>query len=297
MPLLEVVVAPTTRRRGHRHLCRVGQAPGQDGDRGQRRSRLLHLPDPRPLHERGRPPARRRGPDRGHRPGDDPLGVPGRSGDPGRRGGHRRRGQDRRDHGARRSARGWRPARASPGWWRTGARDARTAAGSTGTRTGPGRGSTRRCTTCSGSPRAAGLRTDQVQERLYLHLLNEAARCLEEGVLRSARDGDVGAVFGLGYPPFRGGPFTTIDRLGAAEVVARLKPLADGARRPIRPRRPAPHRRQGRQAPQGLTTTDRPPRPSSWPDQPARLKGTSVMVATPMSRATSSPPENGPVTV
>ncbi len=74
---------------------------------------------------------------------------------------------------------------------------------------------------------AAGLRTDQVQERLYLHLLNEAARCLEEGVLRSARDGDVGAVFGLGYPPFRGGPFTTIDRFGAAEVVARLEALAE----------------------------------------------------------------------
>ncbi len=69
--------------------------------------------------------------------------------------------------------------------------------------------------------------TEEVQERLYLHLLNEAARCLEDGILRSARDGDIGAVLGLGYPPFRGGPFATIDRLGAAEVVARLSSLAD----------------------------------------------------------------------
>ena len=64
-----------------------------------------------------------------------------------------------------------------------------------------------------------------IQERLSLAFLNEAARCLEDGVLRSARDGDIGAVFGLGYPPFRGGPFWTIDRMGAAKVVERLEAL------------------------------------------------------------------------
>ncbi|HET8643989.1 MAG TPA: 3-hydroxyacyl-CoA dehydrogenase NAD-binding domain-containing protein, partial [Vicinamibacteria bacterium] len=66
----------------------------------------------------------------------------------------------------------------------------------------------------------------EIQERLVFQFLNESALCLEEGILRSPRDGDVGAIFGLGFPPFLGGPFRYLDHLGprfAVEVLERLR--------------------------------------------------------------------------
>ena len=66
----------------------------------------------------------------------------------------------------------------------------------------------------------------QVEKRLVYPLLNEAARAAAEGVIRSPRDGDIGAIFGIGFPPFLGGPLRLIDSLGAAAVVATLEGLA-----------------------------------------------------------------------
>ena len=66
----------------------------------------------------------------------------------------------------------------------------------------------------------------EIAQRCVMMMLNEAARCLDEGVVRNARDGDIGGVFGIGFPPFLGGPFRYMDTLGAGEVVAQLQRLA-----------------------------------------------------------------------
>lgn len=65
-----------------------------------------------------------------------------------------------------------------------------------------------------------------IAQRCTMMMLNEAARCLDESIIRNPRDGDIGAVFGIGFPPFLGGPFRYMDRLGADKVVKTLNLLA-----------------------------------------------------------------------
>ncbi|QAT83695.1 multifunctional fatty acid oxidation complex subunit alpha [Corallococcus coralloides] len=67
----------------------------------------------------------------------------------------------------------------------------------------------------------------EMAERVALQMVNEAIRCLGEGILRSARDGDVGAIFGLGFPPFLGGPFRYADALGPANLLRKLEHYHD----------------------------------------------------------------------
>ncbi|RAJ96865.1 fatty acid oxidation complex subunit alpha FadJ [Aliidiomarina maris] len=69
------------------------------------------------------------------------------------------------------------------------------------------------------------LTQEQVVERCIYPMLNEAAWCLQDDIIRSPRDGDIGAIFGIGFPPFLGGPFRYMDSLGIAQVVATLQRL------------------------------------------------------------------------
>ena len=68
---------------------------------------------------------------------------------------------------------------------------------------------------------------EDLRDRLALLMVNEAAFCLSEGIVASPRDADAGAILGLGFPPFRGGPFRHVDATGAAAVVERLEELAE----------------------------------------------------------------------
>ncbi len=77
------------------------------------------------------------------------------------------------------------------------------------------------------TPRPAPPDAHPLAERLAFAMLNEAARALEDRVVRQPRDGDVGAIFGIGFPPWRGGPFRALDALGAPVAVATLERLAN----------------------------------------------------------------------
>jgi 3-hydroxyacyl-CoA dehydrogenase/enoyl-CoA hydratase/3-hydroxybutyryl-CoA epimerase len=79
----------------------------------------------------------------------------------------------------------------------------------------------------NGGPRPA-----EIVQRLVYAMLNEAARAVGDGVVRSPRDGDIAAIFGIGFPPFRGGPLRHADDIGAARLVGELDRLAQrlGAR-------------------------------------------------------------------
>lgn len=63
-------------------------------------------------------------------------------------------------------------------------------------------------------------------DRLMFVQANEAARCLEEGVLRSVADGNIGSILGWGFAPFQGGALQFINSLGLKAFVARAQALA-----------------------------------------------------------------------
>ncbi|MCC5794785.1 MAG: enoyl-CoA hydratase/isomerase family protein [Chromatiales bacterium] len=66
---------------------------------------------------------------------------------------------------------------------------------------------------------------EEVQDRLILSLLNEAAACLHEGVVEDADLIDAGVIFGTGFAPFRGGPMHHALAVGVAQITRRLDEL------------------------------------------------------------------------
>lgn len=70
-----------------------------------------------------------------------------------------------------------------------------------------------------------GMSELDIAERCLLQMVNESVLCLQEGILNSPRDGDIGAIFGLGFPPFLGGPFRYVDAQGVKTIVEKLKQL------------------------------------------------------------------------
>lgn len=63
----------------------------------------------------------------------------------------------------------------------------------------------------------------EITERLFLSMLLEATRVLEEGIVRDPVDADMGLILGIGFPPFKGGIFRWADNEGAARLVERLE--------------------------------------------------------------------------
>lgn len=65
----------------------------------------------------------------------------------------------------------------------------------------------------------------EIRDRIVLLLINEAARCLEEGIIKRPDYLDMALIMGTGFPPFRGGLLRYADTRGSKEIVARLQEL------------------------------------------------------------------------
>jgi 3-hydroxyacyl-CoA dehydrogenase/enoyl-CoA hydratase/3-hydroxybutyryl-CoA epimerase len=75
----------------------------------------------------------------------------------------------------------------------------------------------------------------EIIERCWMQMLNETARCIEDGIISNPDDIDIGVIFGFGFPPFRGGILRHADQVGPATVVDRLDRYADRHGERLRP--------------------------------------------------------------
>ena len=73
----------------------------------------------------------------------------------------------------------------------------------------------------------AKLTREELRTRMVLLMINEAARCLEGGIVEEAADVDFGMIMGTGFAPFLGGPLRFADSVGIPHIVDEMKRLAD----------------------------------------------------------------------
>ncbi len=78
-----------------------------------------------------------------------------------------------------------------------------------------------------GSASRKSIPAEEVARRVALLMVNEAVYCLQEQIIASPQDGDVAAILGLGFPPFRGGPFRHVDAVGTGLLVETMQRLVD----------------------------------------------------------------------
>jgi len=70
------------------------------------------------------------------------------------------------------------------------------------------------------------LNEEELTHRLIFLMVNEAARCVEEGVVDSPEDADYGMILGTGFAPFRGGPLRFAEHFGPKRIVEELERFA-----------------------------------------------------------------------
>lgn len=67
---------------------------------------------------------------------------------------------------------------------------------------------------------------DEIIDRMLLPMILETVRCLEENIVDTANEADMGLIFGIGFPPFRGGALKYADTVGLAEIVKKCEAYA-----------------------------------------------------------------------
>ena len=89
--------------------------------------------------------------------------------------------------------------------------------------------------TFASTPNAGVSSDEDLQLRLVTRFVNESVYSLQDGILKTPLEGDIGAVFGLGFPPMHGGPFRYVDTKGAQNIVDIMKKFEGAYGSPFTP--------------------------------------------------------------